>query len=133
MYRSKETNMIAVNVAGLRAMYPQHSIPDAPSAEDLVAIGAIEIEDLPEISIPAPVLSVPMHQARKALILSGVDLLDIEPVFSALPQPDQALARVDWEFSPVVHRDSPLVASVQASKGWTDTQVDALFSLAATL
>ena len=87
----------------------------------------------PPVLPPAPVTQVSMAQARKTLILSGFDLAEVETVFLSLPQPAQALARVDWEFAANVHRDNPLVAAVQASKGWTDNQVDALFSLAATL
>lgn len=80
-----------------------------------------------------PITVVSMAQARKALILSSFNLADVEPVFLSLPPLAQPLARVDWEFAANVHRDNPLVAAVQASKGWTDNQVDALFSLAATL
>lgn len=100
--------------------------------EDLIE--QIEAAIVPYVAPPPPpVTEVSMAQARKALILSGFNLADVEPVFLSLPQPAQALARVDWEFAANVHRDNPLVAAVQASKGWTDNQVDALFSLAATL
>lgn len=100
--------------------------------EDLIA--QIEAAIVPYVAPPPPpVTQVTMAQARKALILSGFNLADVEPVFLSLPQPAQALARVDWEFAANVHRDNPLVAAVQVSKGWTDNQVDVLFSLAATL
>lgn len=79
------------------------------------------------------VTTVEMAQARKALILSGFDLAKVEPVFLTLPQPAQDLARVDWEFAANVHRDNPLVHAVQQMQGWSDSQVDDMFKLAATL
>lgn len=76
---------------------------------------------------------VEMVQARKALILSGFDLAKVEPVILTLPQPTQDLARVDWEFAANVHRDNALVRAVQQMQNWTDTEVDDMFKLAATL
>lgn len=100
--------------------------------EDLIDLVKSNIK--PVVPGPKPkVHTVTMAQARKALILSGFDLAKVEVVFQTLPQPAQALARVDWEFAPTVHRDNPLVAAVQRSENWTDNQVDALFDLAATL
>jgi hypothetical protein len=104
---------------------------DYAAYQDWIAAGNTPLPYAPPP--PPPVLEVSMAQARKALILSGFDLAKVESVFLSLPQPAQALARVDWEFAATVHRDNPLVAAVQTAEKWTDAQVDAMFTLAATL
>ena len=86
---------------------------------------------------PAPPAAIPsevsMAQARKALVLAGVDLAGISAIFAAMPTPQGALAAIDWEFASVVHRDNPLVQAVAQARGMTASQVDDLFTLAATL
>jgi hypothetical protein len=79
------------------------------------------------------VSEVTMAQCRKQLVLSGVDLSGIAQIFSNMPQPQGQLAAIDWEFSPVVHIDNPLVVAVSVSRGWTAEQLQDMFNKAAKL
>lgn len=105
---------------------------DAEKFADLIATVEASIKP----PAPEPVVnvsSVTMAQARKALILAGVDLAGISAIFANMPQPQGALAAVDWEFAPTVHIDNPLVQAVSVSRGWTVEQLQAMFNQAATL
>ena len=82
---------------------------------------------------PPPVLRVKMGQVRKALILKGVALAEVDGILDKLPEPQRSLAKVDWEFEPYVDRNNPLALAVAAAKGWTAAQVDDLFTLADSL
>lgn len=82
---------------------------------------------------PPAVQRVKMGQARKALILKGISLADVDAILDQLPEPQRSLAKVDWEFEPYVERSNPLVLAVAAAKHLTDTQVDDLFTFADSL
>jgi len=77
---------------------------------------------------------VTMAQARKAMILSGVSIANVDSAIAAIVDADEkALAEVDWEYSTTVRRNSPLVASLAPALGLSDAQVDAMFVLAGGL
>jgi hypothetical protein len=69
-----------------------------------------------------------MRQARLALSQQGL-LATVQSNIEALPEESQ----IEWEYAAVVERNSPLVASLGAALGLTETQLDDLFKLAITL
>ncbi len=71
---------------------------------------------------------VEMRQARLALLEVG--LLDtVEASMKLAPK----AAQIEWEFALTINRDYPLVQSMKATLGLTESQLDDLFTLAATL
>lgn len=83
----------------------------------------------PPDNVPA---AVTMRQARLALLQSGL-LAQVNSAVSAMPGAEGEAARIEWEFSATVERHRPLVESLGVALGLTDTQLDDLFRLAATL
>lgn len=83
------------------------------------------------VAQPIPTV-VEMYQARAALIKAG--LFDtVNNALIAMPGLDGQLARNEWEFSPTLKRDHPLVSTLSAEIGLTSAQLDSLFSSAAQL
>jgi hypothetical protein len=91
--------------------------------------------DKPE-KITAPVVPqvVTMAQARKAMILSGVSIANVDAAIDGIADAqEKALAQTDWEYSTTVRRDSDLVISLAPALNLTTEQVDAMFVLAHTI
>lgn len=83
------------------------------------------VEVLPADPVVAPIPSVvSMRQARLALLQAG-KLDDIEAAVAQLG----ASAQIEWEYAQTVERSHPLVQSL----GMSDTELDALFTQAASL
>lgn len=111
----------------------------------LVPAGCIEIpEDEYLLANPpqiiSPITEVSKRQASAALIKSGaalvppVDLLaQLEAALLTIPGIEGELARSDWSNTTVIHRDYPLILAMQSLLGWSDAQMDKLFTLASTL
>lgn len=89
---------------------------------------------LPEY-VPA-VVAVPevvtMRQARLALLGAGL-LAQVNTAVANMPGAEGDAARIEWEYAQEVRRDSPLVAALSAAFGWTDVQLDDLFTEGAKL
>lgn len=81
---------------------------------------------------PAVPVVVTMRQARLALLNAGL-LPSVSNTIAGLLGTSGDAARIEWEFSPTLKRDHPLVASLSASLGLTSAQLDALFTAAALL
>lgn len=85
--------------------------------------------------VPAP-LPVPdvvtMRQARLALLQAGL-LAQVNTAVANMPGAAGDTARIEWEFSSTVERNRPLVQSLIGALGLTESQLDDLFRLAATL
>lgn len=73
-------------------------------------------------------LAVSARQARLALLQAG-----LLPAVDAAVSTMGAAARVTWEYAVEIRRDDALLASMAASLGLTESQVDALFVAAAAL
>lgn len=86
-------------------------------------------EDARKASIPQVVT---MRQARLALLGAGL-LPGVTTAINALPSPQKEAAQIEWEYAAVVQRSSGLVPAMGAALGMTETQLDDLFLLAATL
>lgn len=68
-------------------------------------------------------------QIRVALIRRGVDPDAVAQVLASIP--DQVARRealAVWDYEPFLRRDHDLVEVVRAARGWTESQVDELFS-----
>lgn len=75
---------------------------------------------------------VSMRQARLALLSGGV-LGQVDAAIDSLPSPDREAARIEWDYSSVVARNSPLVVMMGAALGLDDDALDELFITAARL
>ena len=84
-------------------------------------------------ALPAPVPQVvTMRQARLALLQQGL-LASIQPAIDSLDEPSRSAASIEWEYSQTVERNRPFVQLLSQALELTDEDLDALFTLAATL
>ena len=82
---------------------------------------------------PPPIPTVvTMRQARLAMLDAGI-LTSVSDALAAMTGPTGEAARIEWEYSPTLKRDHPLVASLSAALGLTSAQLDGLFTAAAGL
>lgn len=80
---------------------------------------------------PAPpqvIASVSMRQARLALAAAGL----LDTVTASVAASPQAV-QIEWEYATSVDRQWPTITLLQVALGWSDAQVDALFTTAAQL
>ena len=96
-------------------------------------------EELAEIEALAAAANQPtvpqevsMRQARLALLGRGV-LGQVDAAIDSLPSPDSEAARIEWDYSSVVARNSPLVTMMGAALGLDEDALDELFITAARL
>lgn len=101
------------------------SITDENALDAAVAAHNPNAVEVPE--------SITPRQIRQALILSGVNLTDIDNALSTLPEPQQSLAKAEWLYATSFDRHRPLVVSVGQMLGWTNEQLDALWAYGSTL
>lgn len=91
--------------------------------------GAIAAYVAPPVVVPTVVT---MRQARLAMLDAGI-LTSVSAALAAMPGAAGEAARIEWEYSPTLKRDHPLVSSLSAALGLTPTQLDGLFTAAAGL
>lgn len=111
-------------------------IPADPANADYAAYLAWVAEgNSPQPADPV-VPSIPevvtMRQARLALLQAGL-LAQVNTAVASMPGAAGDTARIEWEFSSTVERNRPLVQSLIGALGLTESQLDDLFRLAATL
>ena len=75
---------------------------------------------------------VTMRQARLALLSTG-RLADVETAIAGMSEPDKTAASIEWEYSQTVERGRPFVSVLAGLLSLTETDLDDLFTLAATL
>lgn len=80
-------------------------------------------------TVPA---SVSMRQARLALLGAGL-LASVDAAIAAMSSPAKEATQIEWDYASEVQRGNALIASLAAGLGLTETQVDDLFVVAATL
>ena len=61
------------------------------------------------------------------------ELAAVDAAIDALPDPQKAAARIEWDYSSTVRRQQPLVLALAPALGLTTGQLDALFIAAAAL
>jgi hypothetical protein len=98
------------------------------TVEELAEIEARETEAL-KPDVPQ---EVSMRQARLALLARGV-LGQVDAAIESLPSPGREAARIEWDYSSVVARNSPLVEMMGGTLGLGDDALDDLFVSAASL
>jgi len=109
-------------------------------------VGQLELPDntsegvwtakLAMFALPPPAVVIPdvtPRQIRQALIMSGLTLQQITDALDSLSEPTKSMAKIEWEYSISFQRSRPLVVAVGQLLGWTSTQLDDLWKLAATL
>jgi len=77
-------------------------------------------------------MAVTMRQARRALLQAGY-LEGVQSAIDTLPEPERSEANVDWQTAQEVERNWPFVLTLGQGLGLSDTDLDDLFELAATL
>lgn len=111
-------------------------IPSDPANADYAAYLAWIAEgNMPQPAdpvVPAIPEVVTMRQARLALLQVGL-LAQVNTAVANMPGAAGDAARIEWEFSSTVERNRPLVQSLIGALGLTESQLDDLFRLAATL
>ena len=103
---------------------------DNGSTESCLASSLPEGTEIDPYIPPPPAIPsvITMRQARLALLMAD----RLSEVNAAVSQAGEA-AQIEWEFATEVHRNWPLVAALQSGLGLTDGDLDALFTLGATL
>lgn len=91
-----------------------------------------DFNNVPNTPVTGVVLITP-RQLRLALVLSGINLQDIENVIDSLPEPQKSITRISWEYSLEFSIDNPLLVSMAAALQLSNQQVKDLFSFAKTL
>jgi len=95
-----------------------------------------EVVEIEARATEAERLTVPhevsMRQARLALLARSV-LGEVDAAIDSLPSPNREAARIEWDYSSVVARSSPLVVMMGAALGLDDSALDDLFITAARL
>lgn len=82
---------------------------------------------------PPEIKDVSARQIRQALILSGIQLSQIDDAIATMPDPEKTLAQIEWQYSNVFERNRPLSLQVAVMFGWSGSQLDALWVLAGSL
>lgn len=137
--RNPKTNEIGTIDLECRFSHiPNEWLPFRANPNDVEAHGrdiyarAIAGEFGPIAAYVAPLPAVPkvvtMRQARLALLEAGL-LSQVE----AAVQQAGAEAQIEWEYATELRRTHPLTQSLVQSLGLTETQVDGLFTQAASL
>ena len=70
--------------------------------------------------------TVSMRQARIALHRNGY-LVQIDSIIDSMEEPEKTEARIEWDYSTEVHKNSPLVEAISSALGLTKDELDDLF------
>ena len=114
VWRAVEDNSAIERFGFTRADFPGAVAPELPAYVPPPS-------DVPQV--------VTMRQARLALLGAGL-LAQVNTAVANMPGAEGDSARIEWEYAQEVRRDSPLVAALSATFGWTSAQLDDLFVLA---
>lgn len=104
------------------------------SAGQSIAAGSGGVPELVTTTQPAMVpQSVTRRQARQALLLAGM-LDSVQPAIDAIADPVQRrMMQIEWDDSQEFERQRPSLLGIAAALGLSSTQLDDLFTQAATL
>ncbi|QRY69167.1 hypothetical protein JVX98_13170 [Ensifer sp. PDNC004] len=74
------------------------------------------------------------RQFRLGLVNASISPSQVTATIAALPAgPDRDKAQIEWEYATTFNRMHPLIATVGAALGLTDTQIDAMWTAAISL
>jgi len=77
--------------------------------------------------------SVTAAQIRKWLVAHDISLDSVGAAIAALPDDVRVNTQIEWEFDPVIHRSSSMLARMAASFGMDSAAIDQAFLEAASL
>lgn len=78
--------------------------------------------------------SLTVRQLRLGLITNGCSLSTVDTAIAAIPDPNQReYGKVEWEYATSFNRMHPLIATIGAALGLSDTQIDAMWLAAVSL
>lgn len=84
--------------------------------------------------VRASMPSLTRRQLRLGLLTVGVTSAQVTAVIAAMPAGmDKEVAQIEWEDASTFNRTHPLIASVGAALGLSDTHIDTLWAHALTL
>ena len=124
---------LSLSVIGLYRPLPPY---EPPAGKYIVGKSLQIVDGLPryvyELTDTPPKPEVPYSisplQARKVLRIAGAKALVDGYVLTLSEE-----AQEEWNYATEIRRDNQIIAAGAASLGWTETQVDDLFILGATL
>ena len=126
------TQKPAIN-ALLQAVYERKPLmQDGDPVQVWEVVDFTEAELSVKLKARRALMVVTMRQARLALLQQGL-LASIQPAIDALDEPHRSAANIEWEYSQTVERTRPFVLTLGEALELTDDDLDALFTLAATL
>ena len=126
------TQKPAIN-ALLQAVYERKPLmQDGDPVQVWEVVDFTEAELSVKLKARRALMVVTMRQARLALLQQGL-LASIQPAIDALDEPHRSGANIEWEYSQEVERNRPFVELLSQALELTDEDLDALFTLAATL
>ena len=126
------TQKPAIN-ALLQAVYERKPLmQDGDPVQVWEVVDFTEAELAVKLEARRALMVVTMRQARLALLQQGL-LASIQPAIDALDEPHRSAANIEWEYSQTVERTRPFVLTLGEALELTDDDLDALFTLAATL
>lgn len=67
--------------------------------------------------------SVSMRQARIALFNAGL-LSNVDAAIASLPEPQQTVAKISWDYSSTVERNNPVFIQLATALGLNSAQID---------
>lgn len=113
--------------------YEADGSQDAFIAPGLTPITSAEADALRAAAVITTVPTIiTMRQARLALLQGGY-LASVEALMAAMPGDSGAAARIHWEFADTVERTHYLVTAMASELPLTETEIDDLFILGASL
>lgn len=80
---------------------------------------------VPEIVTP--------RQFKTAVVMSGIQLSQIDQVINSMQEPDKSIAYIAWEYALEFERTHPLISQIGNSIGLTSKDLDDIFILANSL
>lgn len=96
---------------------------------DTVVVADYVPPPAPEPQIPN---SITARQARLALHSIG-QLANVQTAIASLPAGEKEVAEIEWEYASSIERNHSFVDSLAGALGLTETEIDELFILGATM
>ena len=112
------------------------TLPGSPNSTDMLAAfpGFVDASDEALPLVSAVPKSASARQIRLWLLRQGISLAAVDVAINAIPdQLQRDSVRVEWEYSPYVERNHPMLIPLAAALGLSEEQVDQAFVEAAVI